>query len=201
MNSYKNLIVISSPSGGGKSTIAKYLLSLYPDIKFSISATTRKIREGEVEGKDYYFLSKELFVNKIKSNELVEYEEIFGNLYGTLKSEVANKIKNNDTILFDVDVKGALSLRKAFPEETLLIFIAPPSFEILEERLRSRRTESDEEIKNRLNRAEEENKYKGYFDYVIINDKLENAYKEIEEISKKHLKQDKNGTKWSKSNC
>lgn len=195
MNSYKNLIVISSPSGGGKSTIAKYLLSLYPDIKFSISATTRKIREGEVEGKDYYFLSKELFVNKIKSNELVEYEEIFGNLYGTLKSEVANKIKNNDTILFDVDVKGALSLRKAFPEETLLIFIAPPSFEILEERLRSRRTESDEEIKNRLNRAEEENKYKGYFDYVIINDKLENAYKEIEEISKKHLKQDKNGTK------
>lgn len=195
MNSFKNLIVISSPSGGGKSTIAKYLLSLYPDIKFSISATTRKIREGEVEGKDYYFLSKELFVNKIKSNELVEYEEIFGNLYGTLKSEVANKIKNNDTILFDVDVKGALSLRKAFPEETLLIFIAPPSFEILEERLRSRRTESDEEIKNRLNRAEEENKYKGYFDYVIINDKLENAYKEIEEISKKHLIQDKNGTK------
>ncbi len=189
MTKIKSLIVISSPSGGGKSTIAKYLLSKYPKIEFSVSATTRKKREKETEGKDYHFLTKSQFQNKIENDELVEYEEIFGNYYGTLKSEVAKSIENNQTVLFDVDVKGALSLRKYFPENTLLIFISPPSIEILEQRLRNRRTESEEEIKNRLNRAEEEKQYSDKFDYLIVNDKLENAFAKIEEIAIKHFNQ------------
>lgn len=187
MNNYKKLVVISSPSGGGKSTLAKHLLSLYPKIKFSVSATTRKKREGEVNGIDYHFLDREKFEEKIQLGELIEYEEIFGNLYGTLKSEVKEKIVSGETILFDVDVKGAISLRNEFPNDTLLIFIAPPNMEVLEKRLRARRTESDNEISNRLNRAEEENKYSDNFDYVVVNDKLELAFKNIEDIAEKHL--------------
>ncbi len=187
MNNYKKLVVISSPSGGGKSTLAKHLLSLYPKIKFSVSATTRKKREGEVNGIDYHFLDREKFEEKIQLGELIEYEEIFGNLYGTLKSEVKEKIVSGETILFDVDVKGAISLRNEFPNDTLLIFIAPPNMEVLEKRLRARRTESDNEISNRLNRAEEENKYSDKFDYVVVNDKLELAFKNIEDIAEKHL--------------
>lgn len=190
MNNLKSLIVISSPSGGGKSTIAKHLMSLYPRLDFSVSATTRKKREGEIDNKDYFFLSKEEFLEKIEKNDLVEYEEIFGNLYGTLKSEVSKSIDNNKTILFDVDVKGALSLRKNFPNQTLLIFIAPPNFEILEERLRKRRTETEEEITRRLARAEEEDKYRDIFDYLIINDDLSESFRRIEEISDLHLNPD-----------
>jgi len=190
MNNLKSLIVISSPSGGGKSTIAKHFMSLYPRLDFSVSATTRKKREGEIDNKDYFFLSKEEFLEKIEKNDLVEYEEIFGNLYGTLKSEVSKSIDNNKTILFDVDVKGALSLRKNFPNQTLLIFIAPPNFEILEERLRKRRTETEEEITRRLARAEEEDKYRDIFDYLIINDDLSESFRRIEEISDLHLNPD-----------
>jgi guanylate kinase len=187
MNNYKSLIVISSPSGGGKSTIAKHLMNLYPSLDFSVSATTRKKREGEIDNKDYFFLTKEEFLEKIKQNDLIEYEEIFGNLYGTLKSEVSKSIDTNKTILFDVDVKGALSLKKHFPNQTLLIFIAPPNLEVLEDRLRKRRTETEEEINRRLDRAEEEDKYRDKFDELIINDNLEESFRKIEEISNKHL--------------
>lgn len=187
MSEYKNLIVISSPSGGGKSTIAKYLMKLYPKLEFSVSATTRKMREGEIDGKDYFFLTKDEFLEKINNNELVEYEEIFGNLYGTLKSEVSKSVDENKTVLFDVDVKGAVSLRNHFPNDTLLIYIAPPNFEILEDRLRKRRTETEEEIQNRLNRAEEESKYQDKFDFTIVNDVLENAYQKIDDIAEKYL--------------
>ena len=187
MKNYKSLIVISSPSGGGKSTIAKHLMNLYPSLDFSVSATTRKKREGEIDNKDYFFLTKEEFLEKIKKNDLIEYEEIFGNLYGTLKSEVSKSIDNNKTILFDVDVKGALSLKKHFPNQTLLIFIAPPNLEVLEDRLRKRRTETEEEINRRLDRAEEEDKYRDKFDELIINDNLEESFRKIEEISNKHL--------------
>lgn len=187
MSNLKSLIVISSPSGGGKSTLAKHLMGLYPKIKFSVSATTRRKRENEVEGKDYFFLDKDDFINKIQSNELVEYEEIFGNYYGTLKEEVDSKLKSGNTILFDVDVKGALSLKKEYPDDTFLIFITPPSMEILEGRLRKRSTESENEIKNRLLRASEEYKYKDYFDCTIVNDDLQTAFNEIEEIAKKFL--------------
>jgi guanylate kinase len=187
MSEYKNLIVLSSPSGGGKSTLAKHLMKIYPKLEFSVSATTRKIREGEIDGKDYFFLTKEDFIDRIKKNDLIEYEEIFGNLYGTLRSEIKRAVENNKTMLFDVDVKGAESLKKAFPDDTLTVFIYPPNMDELEKRLRNRRTETDEEINRRLSRAEEEFTYKQNFKYQIENNDLEQALREIEALAKKYI--------------
>ena len=185
--SKKSLIVLSSPSGGGKTTLAKYLMSLYPEIKFSVSATTRDKRPGETNAVDYYFLSNEEFANKIKENELIEFEEIFGNFYGTMKSATQKAIQNDEKLIFDIDVLGAISIKKAFPEESLLIFISPPSLEILESRLRNRKTESEEQIQIRLSRAEMEMGLKDQFDYVIINEDLESSKSKIAEIVKKYL--------------
>lgn len=183
----KSLIVLSSPSGGGKTTIARHLMKIYPHIKFSVSATTRALRPGEKHGTDYFFLTKEEFQNKINQNELVEYEEIFGNYYGTLKSEIIKSIENNELVIFDIDVLGALSIRNAFPKESLLIFIAPPSLQVLESRLRNRKTESEEQIQTRLNRAEMELSKKDLFDEIIINENLETSKLLIIEIAKKYL--------------
>lgn len=180
----KQLLILSSPSGGGKSTVARHLLKVFPQFKLSVSATTRKKRPGEVHGKDYYFLSKEEFQNAIENDELIEYEEIFGNFYGTLKSEVEEKIKNGQQLLFDIDVKGALSLKKLFPEEALLVFLVPPSEEVLLERLRNRKTETDEQIRTRFERAQMEIDYSKKFDIVLVNDKLEDTLKQAEEIVK-----------------
>lgn len=183
----KRFIVLSSPSGGGKTTVAKYLMGKYPQISFSISATTRNIRPGEVDGKDYYFLSKEEFKSKIEQDELVEYEEIFGNYYGTLVSEL-QRAKNEDKILlFDVDVKGALSIRKFYPEESLLIFLSPPSIEILEQRLRNRNTENEEQLSKRLARAKSEIDQADKFDYLIINNLLDETLDKSENIIKKEI--------------
>lgn len=187
MPEYKNLIVLSSPSGGGKSTLAKHLLKLYPKLEFSVSATTRKIREGEKDGVDYFFLSKEEFNQRIENNDLIEYELIFDNYYGTLKSEIERAVKNGKTMLFDVDVKGAESLKKTFPDNTLTVFIYPPNMDELEKRLRNRRTETDEEIRNRLGRAEEEFTYKSHFKYQIENNDLQKALKEIEILAEKYI--------------
>lgn len=184
----KNLIVISSPSGGGKSTLAKHMMQLYPELEFSVSATTRPIRKGEIEGKDYFFLTREEFKEKIQEGDFVEYEEFFGNMYGTLKSEIEKAVKHNKRIIFDVDVKGAMSLKKAFPAESLLIFIAPPSIDALRQRLTKRSTESTEDIEKRVHRSEMEMSYQSKFDYVIINDKLEIAKSEIEAIAGKYFK-------------
>jgi guanylate kinase len=183
----RSLIVLSSPSGGGKTTLAKHLMKLYPKIKFSTSATTRAKREGEIDGKDYYFLSKSEFEAKIQNDELIEYEEIFGNYYGTLKSVTEKAINNDELLIFDIDVLGALSIKKAFPDNSLLIFISPPSFEILEERLRNRKTESDEQIRIRLSRAEMEMSHKDKFNHIIVNNDLETSKTKIEEIAKKYL--------------
>ena len=183
----KKLIVLSSPSGGGKSTLANHLMTLYPEIRFSVSCTTRKIREGEVHGKDYFFLSKEGFEEKIANGEFAEYEQIFGNYYGTLKSEIKKHINSGNSILFDVDVKGAVSLRRNFPEDTLLIFIYPPSLDELQRRLEKRRTESEEELNTRLERAKEELTYKDKFDYAILNDDLKIAFDDLEKVIKSNL--------------
>ena len=188
---FKKLIVLSSPSGGGKSTVARYLLKLYPHLRFSVSATTRKRRPMEVQGKDYFFLTKDEFRDRIKNNDLVEYEEIFDNFYGTLKSEVDKALKDGHTLIFDVDVKGALSLKLLYPEESLLIFLSPPSVNALEERLRRRRTEAEEEIKRRIDRAEMEMHEKEKFDYVLVNENLQQTFGEIEEIAKKHIRESK----------
>lgn len=171
----KQLIVLSSPSGGGKSSIAKNILNKYTDFVFSISATTRTMRPGEQNGKEYYFLSKEEFEKKIQDGELVEFEEIYGNFYGTLRSEIESKIEENKIILFDVDVKGALSLRKAFPEKSLLIFISPPDLETLEKRLINRKTETEEQLKLRKERFTLEMEKRFDFDYIVFNDSLTEA--------------------------
>ncbi len=187
MPEYKKLIVLSSPSGGGKSTLARHISNIYPGLEFSISATTRKKRQGERNGRDYFFISKEEFLKKIGKGELVEYEEIFGNYYGTLKSEIQRSIGMGKTMLFDVDVKGAISLGKAFPKDIISIFIYPPSLKELEVRLRLRSTESEEQIEKRLARSEEEFSFKDHFHYTVLNDRLEDAISDIEEIAKKHI--------------
>lgn len=174
----KRLFIFSAPSGAGKTTIAKHLLAQYDFMRFSISATTRPRREQETHGKDYYFLSVTEFEAAIGRGELAEYEQIFGNYYGTLKSEIDNALRDGKSLVFDIDVKGALSLQRAYPDNALLIFVAPPSMEILARRLTERNTESAEQLKLRLARAEMELAEQDKFDEIIVNDDLERAFAE-----------------------
>ncbi|MFN3135390.1 MAG: guanylate kinase [Candidatus Kryptonium sp.] len=173
------LIVVSAPSGSGKTTIAKKILERFPFMKFSVSATTRPKRNGEIDGKDYFFLTREEFEKKIQNGELLEWEEIYGNYYGTLKSVVENALKNGDVLVFDVDVNGAISIKKKFPEDSILIFIKPPNMETLKERLKRRKTESEEQIKKRLERVPMELEKAKYFDYIFVNDNLEDTIKSV----------------------
>lgn len=182
MSNRKHLIVLSAPSGAGKTTVARHLLQTFPQMKFSVSATTRAMRNGEENGRDYFFLSKEEFRRRIEDGDLVEYEEIFGNYYGTLKSFVADSISRGEFVVFDVDVKGALSLRAAFPDDTLLMFVAPPTLEVLEQRLRSRHTETDEQINTRLSRAEMEMAHQDMFDVVLVNSVLSDTLEQAENL-------------------
>ncbi|MFY8160066.1 MAG: guanylate kinase [Candidatus Kapaibacteriota bacterium] len=181
----KNLLVLSSPSGGGKTTLAKHLMQVFPQLKFSVSCTTRAKRPDEIEEMHYYFISEEEFKEKIANNEFAEYEEIFGNFYGTLKNEIQRHIDDGNSVLFDVDVKGAISLKNAYPDSSYLVFITPPNIEILNERLKNRGTETEEQRLKRLARAETELNFKEQFDYVLINDDLETAINEIEKVAKK----------------
>jgi guanylate kinase len=187
MSNRKHLIVLSAPSGAGKTTVARHLLKTFPEMKFSVSATTRNMRNGETHGKDYFFLTRDDFRRRIEEGDLVEYEEIFGNYYGTLKSFVADSISRGEFVVFDVDVKGALSLRAAFPEDTLLMFVAPPSIEVLEQRLRSRHTETDEQVQTRLARAEMEMAHQEMFDVVLVNSDLNNTLSTAESIVRTHV--------------
>jgi guanylate kinase len=178
----KQLIVISAPSGAGKTTVARHLLQRFPQLRFSVSATTRPKRPGEVDGRDYFFWSREQFEQAIARGELVEYEEIFGHLYGTLRSQVEQALGAGEFLLFDIDVKGALALRRAYPEQTFLIYVAPPSIEELERRLRQRGTESEEQIRRRLERAAMELQFQDHFDVVIRNEQLEQTLARAEQI-------------------
>ncbi len=178
----KQLIVISAPSGAGKTTVARHLLQRFPQLRFSVSATTRPKRPGEVDGRDYFFWSREHFEQAIARGELVEYEEIFGHLYGTLRSQVEQALSTGEFLLFDIDVKGALALRRAYPEQTFLIYVAPPSIEELERRLRQRGTESEEQIQRRLERAAMELQFQNHFDVVIPNEQLEQTLARAEQI-------------------
>ncbi len=184
------VIILSAPSGAGKTTLAKYLLDK-PELKlkFSVSATTRGPREGETNGKDYYFLTLKDFKRKIENNEFVEWEEVYDGLYyGTLKSEIERIFSEGNNVLFDVDVKGGMNLKKYFGDNALSIFISPPSFNELKKRLENRHTETAESIRKRLERAKKELTYIDKFDRVVINDDIERAEKELYEIVKKFLK-------------
>jgi guanylate kinase len=188
------LLVISAPSGAGKTTIVKEVLRRFPSFKFSVSATTREIRPGEIDGKDYFFLSKSEFERKISNDELVEYEEIYSNYYGTLKSEVEKALSLGEDIVFDVDVKGGLSIKRKFPQ-AVTIFIKPPSMDVLRERLEKRGSETKEQIGRRLKRVPMELEKGALYDYIIINDELKRALSEVFEIINDRMKEFSSGTK------
>lgn len=174
------LLVFSAPSGSGKTTIIKKLLEFENlNMKFSVSATNRPKRNYETHGKDYFFLSDEEFQYKIKNNEFIEWEEVYeGRFYGTLRKNVEELINKGFNIAFDIDVKGALSIKKEFGDDSLLIFVKTPSIEELEKRLRKRNTENEESLKQRISKAKEELGYAEKFDLIVVNDILENAVKE-----------------------
>jgi len=165
------LIVISAPSGAGKTSIVHYLLNEIPNISFSISACSRDKRLNEIHGKDYYFLTVELFKNKIKQEKFIEWEEVYENqYYGTLKSEVERIWKEGKTIIFDVDVEGALNIKQKYSDKCLSVFIMPPSVDILRDRLEKRGSESRYSLSKRLDKAQEEINKSNQFDKVVLND-------------------------------
>lgn len=183
MEQYGKMIAFAAPSGAGKSTVVRHLLHKYKDLAFSVSATTRAPRPGEENGVQYYFLSPEDFREKIEKDEFVEWEEVYQDLfYGTLKSEVQRLWDAGKYIVFDIDVKGALNLKKQYGDRCLTVFIKPPSLEALLERLRNRQTESEESIETRRARFEEETSYENTFDSVLVNDVLEHTLREAEQI-------------------
>ena len=175
------LIVLSAPSGGGKTTLRDRLRRRMPDLQYSVSATSRGPRDGEVDGKDYCFLSGEVFRMWIKEGKFIEWANVHGNLYGTPREFIEKNLKQGKDILLDIDVKGALQIKKQFPE-TLLIFVAPPSIVVLEKRLRRRGTDTSEEIKKRILTATDEMCAAGDYDCVIVNENLEDALAELEEV-------------------
>jgi len=174
-------IVLSAPSGGGKTTIAKMLVKRYDEMSISISATTREKRPQEKEGKDYFFLSKDEFSENVQNDNFLEYEEVHGDYYGTLKNRVEELVNRGKTVIFDIDVKGAISIKKKYPE-AILLFIKPPSLEELIVRLNKRKSENEEAINKRLARFEFEYEQADYFDHIIINDNLHQTIEQIEDL-------------------
>ena len=170
------VVIVTAPSGGGKTTIVKELLAHFPQLEFSVSACNRVPRPGELEGKDYFFLTTEEFRDRIRNHEFAEWEEVYpGYFYGTLLSEIRRIHKDDKVVIFDVDVKGALNLKKFFDKKSFCLFIKPPSEEVLLERLRMRGTESEEKIEMRMARALSELQYEKYFDEIIYNEDLPEA--------------------------
>jgi guanylate kinase len=180
------LIVVSAPSGAGKTTIVKALLTKYPSMLFSVSATTRPKREIEVDGRDYFFLTREDFERRIAAGELVEWEQIYENLYGTLKSEVDKALSSGKTMLFDIDVKGGLSIKRMYPSDSVIIFIKPPSIEVLRDRLLNRKTEDEATFKRRMDRVAMELGMASQFDYQVVNDNLDKAIAEVDQLVIEH---------------
>lgn len=182
------VLIFSAPSGSGKSTIVNHLTSLHPEIEFSISATSREPRGAEKDGVEYHFYSVDQFKELISKGLFVEYEEVYsGSYYGTLKSEVQKIWDKNHVIIFDVDVKGGISLKKYFGDKALSIFVQAPSIEELRRRLINRQTDTPEAIEKRISKAAEEMTYAGKFDKIIINDDLTKAFNEAEKIVNEFL--------------
>lgn len=187
-NMANKTLIFSAPSGSGKSTVVNHILSLHPEVEFSISATSRPPRGEEKNGVEYHFFSTEEFRELIEKDSFVEYEEVYpGRFYGTLKSEVERIWNKDHVIIFDVDVKGGVNLKKYFGEKALSVFIQAPSVEVLRERLIGRGTDSMEEIEKRVAKASEEMTYADKFDYVLINDDLATAFAEIEKVVDRFL--------------
>lgn len=175
------MVLISGPSGCGKSTIIQRLLSC-PEVEFSVSATTRPIREGEVDGADYHFLSQEEFRSRVEAGAFIEWAEVYGNLYGTLRAPMESAIASGRVFLVEIDVQGALQLR-ALGEDGLFVFIAPPSFEELQKRLVGRGTEAPEVVERRLKKAEDEYRERVKYDHVVVNDDLDRAVAEVRSLA------------------
>jgi guanylate kinase len=187
MNQKGKLIVFTAPSGTGKSTIAKQILRDIPNVKFSISATTREMRVGEANGREYFFMTKSEFEDEISKNGFLEYSRHFENYYGTLKSEADKVLNCGNHLLLDLDVDGALNVKKIYGKRSLLVFIKPPSLSVLRERLLNRKTESEEKIMLRLARADYELSLSDQFDRIVVNDDLQHAILEVNQIVQSFL--------------
>jgi guanylate kinase len=194
MNSIKNssrlgsIIVVSGPSGTGKSTVCGKVRETMPELGFSVSCTTRGPRPGEVDGKDYHFISKDEFKKRIANGEFIEYAEVFDNYYGTLKREVTERVKQGQDVFLDIDIQGAMQIRECALNDELLaqccefIFIVPPSLEVLEQRLRGRASDSEEQISKRLAKSKYEISFWKKYDYLIVNDDLDVAVEEMKSM-------------------
>ncbi len=186
---HQKIIIITAPSGAGKTSITHYLLNQHPVLTFSISATTRQRRGTEVDGKDYYYISVESFQQKIMNNDFAEWEMVYeGKYYGTLKTELERIWNENKIPILDIDVKGAIHIQQQYKDQTLSIFIEPPSVEELKRRLESRGTESPESIATRINKAAYEISFKNNFNFSIVNDDLQKACKQAEDAILNFLK-------------
>lgn len=182
----RKLIIFSAPSGAGKTTIVRHLLKQFPnELAFSISASTRAPRGSEVDGKDYYFISKDDFLHRVAKQEFIEFEEVYsGTFYGTLRSEVERIWDEGKNVIFDIDVVGGLRLKSKFPDEAVAIFVNPPSLEVLKERLSGRGTDSPEKLKERFAKAEHELSFADKFDVILDNTELEKACAKAEKLVK-----------------
>jgi len=194
------LIIVAGPSGTGKGTIEDAIMAKFPDIQFSVSVTTRPRRDYEIEGEHYFFITKEAFYKLIDRDELVEWQEVYsknGHLYGTLKSNIDAALEQGKLVLLDIDIKGGINVKKAYPEQSVSIFIKPPSIEALEQRLIHRRTDNQEQIRIRLERMPEEMELGQQFDYQIVNTDLNKAVNAFVEILEKEIYNiNKGANKW-----
>jgi guanylate kinase len=180
---YQKILIITAPSGAGKTSITRYLMQRFPQLAFSVSAATRPPRSNEVDGVDYHFMTEEDFQQKIKAKEFAEWEMVYeGKYYGTLKSELERIWANKQVPVLDIDVKGAIHVQKQYPVNTLSIFIEPPSVTELKSRLESRGTETEQTLAARLSKASYEISFKSHFDRVVVNDNLESACKAAENL-------------------
>lgn len=193
------LIVLSAPSGAGKTTLCHKLLEEFDDLILSVSTTTRAPRGKEKHGVEYFFVAREAFQKKIDTNRFAEWAEVHGNFYGTTKDFVESAHAKGKSLLLDIDVQGAESLRRVYPTQTVTIFIRPPSMQELENRLRSRGTENEETIQKRLKNAASEMAQAHLFDYIVVNDSIERAYGELSKIVRKALRGDHAGQTGNRS--
>ena len=189
-NSKGNLFIVSAPSGTGKTTIVKRILKQFPEIVYSVSATTRKKRENEIDGIDYYFLTEDEFRDKIDKNEFVEWEKFYDYYYGTFRKYLESNLNKGNDVLLEIDVKGAIKLKESYPD-SILIFILPPSFEELINRLKNRQTEDEIDFRKRIERAELELRLKDKFDYFIYNIEIEKAVTDIRNLIENIIKEKK----------